>query len=367
MTNTQLPYWLAAAHLPCISPRHVMRWLAHIPDIEALFKASVDTVHGIGLKPEQVEAVLAPPWQAVEEALAWSQKDQHHLITLDDPRYPPCLKEISDAPLVLFVQGSPSVLSQPQLAMVGARHASATGLADAEAFAYELASVGLTITSGLAAGIDGASHRGALLAKGITIGVMGTGHNNIYPRVHRSLAQQMVEAGGAVISEFPLNTAPLAMNFPRRNRVIAGLSRGVLVIEAALKSGSLITAKYALEQGREVFAIPGSIHHPLAHGCHYLIRQGAKLVERVEDVLEEVRILLPARKPAATKPSPKKKALSAEKQQLLLQIDYAVTPMDVILSRSRLTVEQLSSMLLLMELHGFIESVPGGYRRLAAD
>lgn len=219
----------------------------------------------------------------------------------DDHRYPALLAELPDAPPLLFIDGDSSLLEQPQLAMVGSRRASRPGLDNATAFARSLAGGGFVITSGLALGIDGAAHQGALDVGGKTIAVLGTGLQQLYPRRHLGLASRIVEGGGALVSEFPLDCPPQAANFPRRNRIISGLSLGVLVVEASPSSGSLITARLAAEQGREVYAIPGSIHHPGARGCHQLIRQGAALVESVEDVLQALRGWQQA--PAVSQPS----------------------------------------------------------------
>ncbi|MGA4633496.1 DNA-processing protein DprA [Pseudomonas solani] len=220
------------------------------------------------------------------EALAWLEQLDNHLLMWDDPRYPALLTQLNDAPPLLFVRGDPALLERPQLAMVGSRRASRAGLDTAHAFARSLAAGGFCITSGLALGIDGAAHRGALDAGGHTVAVLGTGLEHIYPSRHQALAAAIVESGGALVSELPLDCAPQASNFPRRNRIISGLSLGVLVVEASPSSGSLITARLAAEQGREVYAIPGSIHHPGARGCHQLIRDGAVLVETVGHVLE---------------------------------------------------------------------------------
>ncbi len=217
--------------------------------------------------------------------------DNRHLITLHDARYPTLLREIDDAPPMLFIQGDPTILNLPQIAIVGSRNPSASGRQTATDFAHFLASAGLAITSGLADGIDGAAHQGALETKNSTLAVTGTGLDRVYPAKHRELAHRIAEQG-ALISELPPGTPPIPANFPRRNRIISGLSLGTLVVEAAQKSGSLITARLATEQGREVFAIPGSIHNPLARGCHALIRQGAKLVETAGDILEELAPLL---------------------------------------------------------------------------
>jgi DNA processing protein len=371
MDHKHLPYWLAALYLPGIGPRKLMRWLAHFDDIEQLFLASSEALQTIGVSAKSIHALQHPDWKAVEQDLAWERHPHHHLIAFDNVDYPNLLKEIADPPPVLYVRGNKTVLANVQLAMVGSRHATPSGLKNAEQFAYYLAEAGFSITSGLALGIDGASHRGALAANGVTIGVAGTGLNHTYPPAHRSLVEEIIHQDGAVISEFPLPTPPQAMNFPRRNRIIGGLTRGVIVVEAALKSGSLITARHALEQGREVFAIPGSIHHPLARGCHHLIRQGAKLVETAADILDElgahkVPILKKEKRISAEEMAPHAD-LSLDCQQILNQIGYEITPLDVIILRSGLTAGGVSSILLTLELNGYVQSVPGGYARVIAN
>ena len=227
--------------------------------------------------------------EGASAALAWLACPGQHLLMWDQLEYPALLAQIDDAPPLLFVAGDPSILEKPQLAMVGSRRASRPGMDTAAAFSRSLASAGFVITSGLALGIDGAAHQAALEVGGQTIGVLGTGLEKFYPQRHRRLAAAMIAQGSAVVSEFPLDAAPQAGNFPRRNRIISGLSLGVLVVEAGMASGSLITARLAAEQGREVYAIPGSIHHPGAKGCHQLIRDGAVLVETIEHILEGLR------------------------------------------------------------------------------
>lgn len=222
-------------------------------------------------------------------AMAWLERPGQHLLMWDGPGYPALLNEIDDAPPLLFVAGDPALLDRPQVAIVGSRRATPPALDTARAFSRYLAQAGFTITSGLALGIDGAAHRAALEVGGGTIGVLGTGLQKFYPQRHRDLARMMIDSGNTLVSEYPLDTGPLPGNFPRRNRIISGLSLGVLVVEASLASGSLITARLAAEQGREVYAIPGSIHHPAAKGCHQLIRDGALLVESVDQILESLR------------------------------------------------------------------------------
>ncbi len=363
MTISHLHYWLAALYAPHIGPRSFLKGLSKFIDIENLFQANEEAWRAAGFNQKQIEALQYPNWQVVEKDLQWMQKENHHLIALTDERYPAILKEMVDPPLVLYVKGNVDALSQIQIAMVGSRHPSRQGIKQAEEFAYAIAEAGIAVTSGLAMGIDGASHRGALAAKGVTIAVFGTGLQHVYPACHRELAFNILDHHGALVSEFPPTTCAIPANFPRRNRVISGLSIGVLVVEAALKSGSLITARYALEQGRDVFAIPGSIHHPLAKGCHYLIRQGATLVETVLDILEETR----GWHQASLKPLALSKAISVsltiKEQQVFQQIGYETTLMDVIICQSGLTASEVSSILITLELHGYIQSVPGGYAR----
>jgi DNA processing protein len=311
-----------------------------------------------------VEAILAGPQAAnFEQELAWLAEPGSHLLTLGDPRYPALLREIPDPPALLFVRGSVAVLSMPQLAIVGSRNPSRGGSDNARAFAGHLAGAGLAVTSGLALGIDACAHEAVLSAGGVTIAVAATGLDRVYPAAHRELAHAIAEHG-ALVSEFPLGAPPRREHFPRRNRLISGLSLGVLVVEAALKSGSLITARYAAEQGREVFAIPGSIHSPLSRGCHALIKQGAKLVETATDILEELGALVqfssePARA-ALTAAAPE----DAEQVQLLAHMGYDPVDIDTLVAVSGLTAGAVSSMLLHMELRGLVEVRPGGkYQR----
>ncbi len=299
-------------------------------------------------------------WPEVEADLEWLEGPGNHLLTLDDPRYPGLLREIPDPPPLLFVHGDPGLLAWPQLAMVGSRNPSAGGTATAAEFAEHLCGAGLAITSGLALGIDAASHEGALRAGGPTLAVTGTGLDRVYPARHRELAHRIAERG-ALVSEFPPGTPPRAENFPRRNRIISGLSLGTLVVEAAVKSGSLITARLAAEQGREVFAIPGSIHNPLARGCHRLIRQGAKLVETAGDILEELGALAAASAERATpEDEPLPLAPDPEHQALLDLMGHDPVSVDELVERSGLTPEAVSSMLLILELDDRVAAAAGG-------
>lgn len=276
--------------LPEIGPRRFRRLLEVFGSASAALSAPASAWQSLGL-PQA--AALARRSAMVRDqaahALAWLEQPGQHLLCFDAPHYPALLAELSDAPPLLFVAGEPALLERPQLAMVGSRRASRPGLDSAAVFARSLAGGGFVVTSGLALGIDGAAHLGALAVGGATVAVLGTGLECLYPKRHAGLAGRIVAEGGALVSELPLAAPPHAGNFPRRNRIISGLSLGVLVVEASPSSGSLITARLAAEQGREVFAIPGSIHHPGARGCHQLIREGAQLVETVEDILEALR------------------------------------------------------------------------------
>ena len=299
---------------------------------------------------------------AVSRALEWSREAQQQIVTLADPGYPQALLNIADPPTLLYVRGRLELLNRPMLAIVGSRHPTAQGSQNAEHFAAAIAQAGLVVVSGLALGIDAAAHRGALSVQGATVAVIGTGSDRLYPARNRELALA-INSQGAIISEFPLGTPVTAYNFPRRNRLISGLSSGVLVVEAAIESGSLITARLAGEQGREVFAIPGSIHSPQSKGCHKLIKQGGKLVETVEDILEELRWELPR---ALTPRAPQPSASTGEQGDLLELMGYDPCDLDQLAERSGLAADVLSVMLLHLELDGKVASLPGGrYQRLA--
>lgn len=298
--------------------------------------------------------------------LAWlASHPNAHILSIDDANYPPLLKCIPDPPITLYVLGDVACLQQPQLAIVGSRKCTSSGKQQAAAFAKHFASLGVVITSGLAIGIDGASHGGALAAvQGKTVAVLAHGIDRLYPTRHKQLAAQIIQRG-CLVSEFPLGVIPLPQNFPKRNRLISGLSMGVLVVEADLKSGSLITAKYALDQGREVFAIPGPINLPQRRGCHHLIKQGAKLVESVEDVLEELPNLLNISfrdKYAHTiQDCSHRTNLNAQQQQLLEFIDYDSTYVETLVESTGLASSVVGAILLELELNGVITAVPGGY------
>lgn len=295
--------------------------------------------------------------EAATAALHWRDGDRQHLLVPEDPAYPPLLGEIADPPPVLFVKGEASLLQGAAVAVVGSRNATVQGCNDAEAFARALSDAGLTVVSGLALGVDAAAHRGGLAGAGRSVAVIGTGIDVVYPARNRALAHALAE-DGALVSEFPLGTRALAGNFPRRNRVLSGLSLGCLVIEAAVHSGSLITARLAAEQGREVFALPGSIHSPLAKGCHLLIKQGAKLVDSAQDILEELRFTVPA--PRIPPDTPPTAVHDAPSTALLAALGWNPCDGDTLAARTGIPANTLQPLLLALELAGEIAILPGG-------
>ena len=315
------------------------------------------------IAPSALEALDSHAVQtSVERALEWAQAAGHSLITLADEDYPRALLEITDPPAVLYAAGRVELLRNEMLAVVGSRNASAQGERNAEDFARAFSDAGLTIVSGLAMGIDAAAHRGGLAGRASTIAILGTGIDVAYPRRNAALAADIAERG-LLLSEFPLGTSPAAYNFPRRNRLISGLARGCLVVEAALASGSLITAKAAADQGREVFAIPGSIHSPLSKGCHALIKSGAKLVESAEDVLSELSGFRPSGYAATTTGTRDEKQPGEE--GLLAHMGHDPVDVDSLCSRAGLSAEQVAAELLRLELDGRVTALPGGlYQRL---
>jgi DNA processing protein len=293
-SENSLDNWLTLLHTTGVGPSIFHTLLEAFGSVDAALNASHKQLSALAIKAETITALCNQKQGNREQAgidadLNWNEESNHHIITLLDERYPAQLKDLRDAPPVLYVRGDPDYLLQPQLAMVGTRNPTAAGRNTAKEFARHLSDVGITITSGLASGIDGASHEGALHGLAGTVAVVAHGLDIVYPAQHQKLAHEISE-NGAVVSEMPIGTQPQRGMFPRRNRLISALSLGTLVVEAAQKSGSLITARFALEQNREVFAIPGSIHNPMARGCHQLIRQGAKLVESAEDILEDLCI-----------------------------------------------------------------------------
>lgn len=372
-TREDLHCWLALLYAPHIGPVTGARLLARLGSAPAVLAAGRKAWAETGLDAQAQEALAQPDQARIAADLAWLASPDRHLITRDDPRYPERLRQLEGAPLALFVVGDPELLALPQLAIVGSRNPTPAGLDNAKAFAENLAAAGLIITSGLALGIDAAAHQGALAGKGLTIAVCGTGLDRVYPARHRDLAHAIAQSG-ALVSEFPPGTPPVAANFPRRNRLISGLSLGVLVVEAALQSGSLITARLATSQGREVFAIPGSIHNPLARGCHRLLREGAKLVESAQDILEEIAPLLdlPLAHEGLATPQRAQRPLDAtpdpEYRQLLDALGHEPTRIDQLVERTGLTADVVASMLLILELQGAVTPSAGGhYHRNPSD
>ncbi|MEW6589670.1 MAG: DNA-processing protein DprA [Pseudomonadota bacterium] len=348
--------WLRLALAPGLGNASLLRLLTAFGSPEAVLSCGRAAL-AAHLTASQIDSLLAGP-EAVqlEAAEAWLAQPGNSLLTLADSDYPQSLLETPDPPAVLYCKGQRTLLNQPALGIVGSRNATPQGLRDAEAFAQALSDAGLTIVSGLALGIDAAAHRGGLAGAASSIAVVGTGLDRVYPAKNQALAHQLAERG-LIVSEFPLGTPPLPNHFPRRNRIISGLARGVLVVEAAPDSGSLITARVATEQGREVFAIPGSIHSPLSRGCHALIKQGAKLVESAADILDELawhrRLAPPAFAETGADP-------------VLDAFDGAPASLDALALRTGLTLDALSAKLLTLELEGRIAALPGGrYQKLS--
>jgi DNA processing protein len=357
--------WIRLARAPDIGARTTLRLLETFGSAEAIISASPARLRSAGLGNQAIEALASVNETLVTDDLRWLQEaDNNHFLTITDPAYPELLRQIPDPPAWLFLKGDPDLLYHPQLAVVGSRNPTRGGRENATEFARELAGQGLGITSGLATGIDAAAHEGALAADGMTLAVVATGLDRVYPACNRELAHRIAE-NGLLVSEFPPGTEPRTGHFPSRNRIISGLSLGVLVAEATEKSGSLITARLATEQGREVFAIPGSIHNPLARGCHRLIRQGAKLVEQASDILEELAPFIAASRTADRGAIPNRSSrheeepLDEEYRLLLEIIGYDPISIDEIIRQSGLTAAEVSSMLLLLELQGHVESFSG--------
>lgn len=357
MDRTVLACWLRLSAANRLSAQDRLDLLRNFGRIESVFDLSANDLAEAGFDGAQLVRALCDSEPAgLELALAWLSQPNCHLLTWTDESYPTLLREIPDPPLMVYVRGKPEILNWPQLAMVGSRHPTPGGVENARRFAESLATAGIVVTSGMALGIDGASHRGALAAGGASVAVLGTGVDRVYPRDHRALAHE-IASHGALVSEFPLGAPPRRDHFPRRNRIISGLSLGVLVVEATVRSGSLITARLAGEQGREVFAVPGSIHAPQSRGCHQLIRQGAKLVESVEHIVEELAGW-------ATQPTPTvsgdKHLPRGEQGEVLEAMGFDPVDVDTLVRRTGLTPDVISSMLTQMELYSLIAACPGG-------
>jgi DNA processing protein len=320
---------------------------------DSVLKASVSSLSS-HVKPTVARSIA----EGVDDSIfipvaVWLDDPLNHIFTVADPEFPQSLLNTIDPPLLLYVKGRTDLLNRRSLAVVGSRNATTQGIRNAEAFSKAISDAGFCIVSGMAHGIDTAAHRGGLEGAGSSIAVVGTGLDKVYPAANRDLAHRLAQTG-TLVSEFPLGTPPLATNFPRRNRIISGLSQGCLVVEASVQSGSLITARMALEQGREVFAIPGSIHSPQSRGCHALIKQGAKLVENAQDILEELGY---SNIPATSETSPE--------HPLFVHLGFDPLDLESLAQRSGLTIAELSAILLQLELDGFVASLPGGlYQRI---
>ena len=357
--------WLLLSRTPGLGNVKINNLIQHFESIENIFSETSFPSH-LKIPNAAVSAIRAPDYNKVANDLRWLKKHGNHMLAIDDDLYPPLLKQINSPPPILFITGNPDVLLQPQLAVVGSRNATPVGLKNTQSFCDSLARSHITITSGMALGVDGQAHRAALDAGGNTIAVMGTGLDIVYPAKHKSLAHGIAQ-NGALVSEFPVGTKAHAHNFPQRNRIICGLSLGTLVIEAGVQSGTLITARQTMEINRPVMAIPGSIHSPTAKGCHLLIKQGAKLVESAEEIIEE---LIPLAQSLSLQIKEKLDLLDKKpyitvesdgQEHLLSLVCYEPTPIDEIINKSGLTAQEVSSALLLLELEERIQTLPGAH------
>jgi DNA processing protein len=362
--------WLRLSRAPAIDAQVLLGAIARVETAQGLLASTSRDRALLGLPPRLETYLRSATSQPSAAECRWLDHPRHHLVAYTDPRFPRLLAEVAPSPLALYVDGEPAALQQPQLAVVGARNPSPQGHENARDFAEALVLNRLTVTSGLAAGIDAAAHLGALQGKETTIAVLGTGIDLVYPRGHEALSEA-IAASGALVSDFPLGTPARAANFPRRNRLIAGLSLGTLVVEAAVRSGSLITARLALDLGREVFAIPGSIHNPMSRGCHQLIKQGAKLTENVADILDELGFSgdLAGRRVWAAgalrdlSPGP---GMDKDHKILLDALGFDPADRDTLVLRTGFKPEAVSSILLILELEGYVQAAPGGcYSRVA--
>jgi len=359
--DARVEAWASLQLLPGLSARALVALLKAFGGPAEVLAASHASV-GRFVTPAMAAALTRGPDRAeLDRTLAWLREPGHALLAWDDPAYPQALLTIADPPPALFFVGRSELLNRPAVAIVGSRNATAQGIETAEAFAVALSAAGLTIVSGLAQGIDAAAHRGGLTHAAASVAVVGTGIDRVYPAVNRDLAHRLAAEGG-VLSEFPLGTPPLPGNFPRRNRLISGLARGVLVVEATLASGSLITARFAAEQDRDVYAIPGSIHSPFSKGSHRLIKDGAKLVETAQDVLDEMGMAAPgdARSPR-NPPAP----VRGDAARVLEALGYDPAGIDTLTERCAMAADAISVALVELELAGEVQCLPGGrYQRL---
>lgn len=373
--HEHLREWIALSELPGIGPGGLLRLMqpdasGDLTDQTSLLQLSHHQLQSLNLPVQTIHHIGAyqrrewPDSAYLQEIDRWLQQPYNHLVTFTCDRYPPLLKQISDPPLLLYISGDPDLLHLPQLAIVGSRSASRNGVALSRSFASDLTASGITITSGLARGVDGAAHMAAVALSKPTVAVLGSGLMNVYPRQHQSLADDIISLGGALVSEYPLRMAPLPHNFPRRNRIISGLSAGVLVVEAARRSGSLITARLALEQGREVFALPGALNNPQSHGCHDLIREGATLIETSAQIIDPLASLLGSYCYDEKREAADSVKLTDAEAALLDQISYQLVTLEQLIGITGLDAPALLSQLVAMELSGYIANTPDGYQRL---
>ncbi|SOD40616.1 DNA-processing protein DprA [Nitrosovibrio sp. Nv4] len=364
--------WLSLGMIDGLGDESIRRLLVAFGSPAEILSANIASLERVVKKKVAYNIVHGADEKKIAATLEWLKDPVNSIVTLADSHYPALLLNIPDPPPLLYLKGKPELLNSPTLAIVGSRNATPQGIANAEAFAEAASNAGLCIASGMASGVDAAAHRGGLRGSAASIAVVGTGLDIVYPASNRKLAHELAEKG-MLISEFPLGTPAIASNFPRRNRIISGMSHGCLVVEAALRSGSLITARQALEQGREVFAIPGSIHSPLSKGCHALIKEGAKLVESADDILDELAggsgrsggLGGSGQGRAAGGAAHDVDELQGSEPLLLRHLGHDITDIDTLCVRSGLTIETVSAMLLAFELDGVVASLPGGrYQRL---
>ena len=356
-----LTHWLGLHHALGGTPRVLRSLLEIFPSPKNIIDLHKKDPAQLKLTPLQQQRLRNINWALVDDDLTWQQSNpRHHIVTINDPRYPSDLKEIYDPPIVLYINGDPSCLQRRQLAIVGSRNPTPAGAETAYQFAEQLGLAGLTITSGMALGIDYQAHRGALAAKAPTIAVLGSGINVIYPKKHSKLYHE-IALTGAIVSENTVNMQAIAINFPKRNRIISGLSTGTLVVEASLNSGSLITARLANEQGRDVFAIPSSIKNLMSRGCHYLIKNGAKLTEDISDILGELE--LNTSLPIEKHDSLTAKNLDQLDSKLIECLGFCVQSAQDLIDSTGIPAKDVCSRLLNLELHGYIKAVAGGYCR----
>ncbi|MBP6675999.1 MAG: DNA-processing protein DprA [Vitreoscilla sp.] len=361
MSDDELLAWLRLVQAPGVGPGATRRLLAAFGSPQAVLRASPaswrevaghEAATGLAQNHDDIATLHA-------STVAWlrAAPETRHVVTLGDPAYPDTLLQIADPPVLLYAEGCLDLMRAESLAIVGSRHATPPGRDNARQFATHLSQGGLCIVSGMALGIDGAAHEGALVGSGSTVAVVGTGLEQVYPARHKALAARIV-TDGLVLSEYPLGTPPLAQNFPRRNRIIAGLTRGTLVVEAAVQSGSLITARLAMEGGREVFAIPGSIHSPQSRGCHRLIQQGAKLVETAADILQELQ--WPSNQATTIAAAAAATDGASPLQGLLDAMGHDPVTLDALVARIGYPPAELNGKLLDLELDGRVARLPGG-------